>query len=113
MKGLTGRPVRKTFVIIRHLVYFIEQEIIKLKQRPYTDLNAEIRDIIFSCFNDIHEKVAGEMRSRLIEYLEYMIEKENVFRVVKDEIYSLYIGTIHGFCYRLLRQGLFAELILT
>ena len=105
----SGAGSGKTFVIIRHLVYFIEQEIIKLKQRPYTDLNAEIRDILSSVvLMTFTKKAAGEMRSRLIEYLEYMIEKESVFRVVKDEIYSLYIGTIHGFCYRLLRQGLFA-----
>ena len=104
-----GAGSGKTFVIIRHLVYFIDQEIIKLKQRSYADLNAEIREILSSVvLMTFTKKAAGEMRSRLIEYLDHLVENDSVYKVVKDEIYSLYIGTIHGFCYRLLRQGLFA-----
>ena len=62
-----GAGSGKTFVIIRHLVYFIDQEIIKLKQRPYVDLNAEIREILSSVvLMTFTKKAAGEMRSRLI-----------------------------------------------
>ena len=53
----------------------------------------------------------AELNTRVVRRIEEKFsEAEDLFyKVVKEEVSSIYIGTIHGFCFRLLRQGIFQE----
>ena len=57
------------------------------------------------------KKAAGELNTRVVRRVEEELSDSGdlFYKVVKEEVNSIYIGTIHGFCFRLLRQGVFPE----
>lgn len=79
-----GAGTGKTHVLVERFVYLIEQKL----ARPQ-----EILAITFT------EKAANEMKSRITIRL-----RESTLEEARRELENAYIGTIHSFCARLLRE---------
>ena len=104
-----GAGSGKTFVIVEHLIsYLKDQE--HLVQNPDDQIHRlNIRKILAKIvLMTFTNKAAGELKSRIYQKLDELGE-EKYFEILKEELNSIYIGTIHGFCFRLLRQGIFSS----
>ena len=102
-----GAGSGKTFVIVEHLLSIISAERSKLIDPDETILRSNIRKFLGKLVvMTFTKKAAGELKARISGRLEAFSE-DKYYSVVVEEISSVYIGTIHGFCFRLLRQGIF------
>lgn len=105
-----GAGSGKTFVLIHHIIYLLKRKLAK-NYSSSIDLRKELK----STFSKIvlmtyTKKAAGELVIRLkkaLEELSYQSEEEK--KSVLSAVDSMYVGTIHGFCYRLLSQGYFTD----
>jgi len=103
-----GAGAGKTFVLVEHIIYLLKS----LKQKltcPPENFEMEIRKycsgIVMMTFT---KKAAGELESRLNRRLIEEIETDQdktYWKIAKNAIKSMYVGTIHGFCYKLLKDG--------
>ena len=105
-----GAGSGKTFVLIEHLIYLLEQ--IK-KTTSITEWNkriaSEISKIVLMTFT---KKAAGEMSVRMMKKIEEILEESDqdpdelkYWTLVRQNLSALNITTIHGFCHRLLNLG--------
>lgn len=108
-----GAGSGKTFVIIEHVVFLLKRFAEKrMRQDKKNDLKRELRSylsgLVMMTFTN---EAAGEMRLRLerrISELENAeIEGEFFWKEVKLNLGHLNISTIHGFCLKLIREGIF------
>ena len=105
-----GAGSGKTFVIVEKLLKMIESKKVDLFDTDENLMRSKVRKylgkLVVMTFT---KKAAGELKTRVVRRIEDELnESEELFyRIVKEEVSSIYIGTIHGFCFRLLRQGIF------
>lgn len=99
-----GAGSGKTFVLIEHLVYLLGQIQKKSPSEEWNKLiSSELSKIVLMTFT---KKAAGEMSVRMMRRIEELQETDFKFwSLVRQNLSSLNITTIHGFCHRLLRMG--------
>ncbi|WP_290733839.1 UvrD-helicase domain-containing protein [Halobacteriovorax sp. JY17] len=106
-----GAGSGKTFVLVEHVIYLAKRFI---NQNENIDL-IEFEQKIQSYFSKIvlmtfTKKAAGEIYERLVQRIEVQIEstQDNLesWLIIKNAVDFMTISTIHGFCYKLIGQGL-------
>lgn len=107
-----GAGSGKTYVIVSHLIFKI-QEIAKNLNESKQDLETSLPDklerMVIMTFT---KKAAGELVLRVHKRVEELIleyPNDPLWITVKNNFHRLYIGTIHGFCYRLIKSGLLPQ----
>lgn len=108
-----GAGSGKTFVLVEHIVYLLKNfreslgpaDLIEVEVKKY------LNSIVMMTFT---KKASGEMAARLhkrIE-LECSLDKSDFlfWEAVSRSLSHLYVGTIHGFCYKLIAGNFFPEL---
>lgn len=107
-----GAGSGKTFVLVEHIIYLLKN--FKSDRGSSDNLEQEIKKYLNSVvMMTFTKKAAGEMGTRLykrlIEEGEQSGDKE-FWDMVGKNLNSLYVGTIHGFCYKLISKNFFPEL---
>ena len=111
-----GAGSGKTFVLIEHMIHLLSE--IKLNTSS-TDWNraisTKLSSIVLMTFT---KKAAGEMSVRMMKKVQELIEDSEVqsqlddlqfWNLVRQNLSSFNITTIHGFCHRVLRMGFWTE----
>jgi len=107
-----GAGSGKTYVIVSHLIFKIQEmakSIIESKQDLKMALPEKLERMVIMTFT---KKAAGELVLRVHKRIDGLIEEfpeDPLWKLVKDHFHRLYIGTIHGFCYRLIKSGLLPQ----
>ena len=111
-----GAGSGKTFVLIEHLIYLLG--LIKdstAKSEWNKQVSSQLSKIVLMTFT---KKAAGEMSVRMMKRIDEIVEAESVneaspdfmfWSIVRHNLSSLSITTIHGFCHRLLHLGFWNE----
>jgi ATP-dependent exoDNAse (exonuclease V) beta subunit len=108
-----GAGSGKTFVLIEHLVYLIGQIENKVPKTEWSkSISSELSKIVLMTFTN---KAAGEMSVRMMKRVEEILlesdeHSSQFWGLVRQNLSALNITTIHGFCHRLLRMGIFKSL---
>lgn len=108
-----GAGSGKTFVLVEHIVYLLSE--FKKEKAGETleekDIKKFLSSVVMMTFT---KKAAGEMATRLFKRIKQEEEnkpEEAVFwSNVGKSLNSLYVGTIHGFCHKLISANFFPEL---
>lgn len=107
-----GAGSGKTFVLVEHIVFLAQ----KALEKQYRD-DIEKAQRIKLYFSKIvlmtyTKKAAGELSVRLKKKFKQKVLEcpDDNWEIALRAIDSMYVGTIHGFCYRLLSQGYFPEI---
>jgi superfamily I DNA/RNA helicase len=107
-----GAGSGKTFVLVEHVIYLASQFIEQNSNLDLLSFESKIQSyfskIVLMTFT---KKAAGEIYERMIERVEEQLEvvgesELSSWLIVKDSIDYMTISTIHGFCYKLIGQGL-------
>ncbi|MFT6069409.1 MAG: superfamily I DNA/RNA helicase [Bacteriovoracaceae bacterium] len=107
-----GAGSGKTFVLVEHIIYLLKglKNKINSSENKEQDIKKYLNSVVMMTFT---KKAAGEMGTRLykrlIEEGELGDDKE-FWDLVGKNLNSLYVGTIHGFCYKLISKNFFPEL---
>lgn len=109
-----GAGSGKTFVLVEHIIYLF-QKFYNENQVETEDFSKKIKEyfskIVLMTFTN---KAAGELEIRIQKRFKLALEraKEGMEKVPSkywevgvEALSHLYVGTIHGFCYRLINQG--------
>ncbi len=108
-----GAGSGKTFVLVEHIIYLLKEFRAKtiLDEMLASNIKKYLSSIVMMTFT---KKAAGEMATRLYKRVQAESElnsEDSVFwDVVGKNLNSLYVGTIHGFCYKLISGNYFPEL---
>ena len=103
----------KTFVLVEHIIYKIKEEI---KSFGNDDIESEVKirrmlsEMVIMTFTN---KAAAELSIRLKERILFEVTNtkgNESWEVVLRSLNLLTVGTIHGFCSKLLKQGFFSGL---
>jgi len=107
-----GAGSGKTFVLTEHMIY--------LAKRWMNDFNGNEDDFIASVKSKLKKivlmtftnKAAGEIELRvnkrfIKELSEISSDQQNLWQMIIGELDNLTITTIHGFCFKLIKQGFF------
>ncbi len=110
-----GAGSGKTFVLKEHMIYLAKNWIEEFKATtPIQNFN----DFIKSRFSKIvmmtfTKKAAGEISIRLFSEFEKIketdLKNEMFWNAVCEQLDCLSVTTIHGFCFKLIKQGFFPE----
>lgn len=106
-----GAGSGKTFVLVEHVIFLANKFIEENSEKNLIEFEQSIQSyfskIVLMTFT---KKAAGEIYERLIHRIEAQIEivEESLehWIIVKNAIDFMTISTIHGFCYKLIGQGL-------
>lgn len=110
-----GAGSGKTFVLTEHMIYLSKkfmQELSPDIDQFKIDINSKFRKIVLMTFTN---KAAGEIELRVKkrfdkEQLEFEDESDKArWEVICGALKNLTITTIHGFCFKLIRQGFFTS----
>jgi ATP-dependent exoDNAse (exonuclease V) beta subunit len=110
-----GAGSGKTFVLKEHMIYLSKKWMSEFKESNSVE---SFSDVIKSKFSKVvlmtfTKKAAGEISIRLHdefeETLEVMGEDRNLWEIVCENLDYLTITTIHGYCFKLIKQGFFPE----
>ncbi len=108
-----GAGSGKTFVLIEHIIYLIEQFIAENSTLPSEQfresLQVELSGIVLMTFT---KKAAGELYLRVSKRVKSITlerPENDKWNIVGEYIGQLNINTIHGFCFSILRNGLISE----
>lgn len=110
-----GAGSGKTFVLTEHMIYLSKkfmQELSPDTDQFKIDINSKFRKIVLMTFTN---KAAGEIELRVKkrfdkETSEFESEKDlERWSIICDALKNLTITTIHGFCFKLIRQGFFTN----
>ncbi|MAX65812.1 MAG: hypothetical protein CME66_02650 [Halobacteriovoraceae bacterium] len=107
-----GAGSGKTFVLKEHMLYLAGKWIDEFKQDEQKGsfdlfIKSKFRSIVLMTFT---KKAAGELEIRLIQAFEekaLLGDLKDYWKVLKNNLDYLNISTIHGFCYKLIKQGFF------
>lgn len=110
-----GAGSGKTFVLTEHMIYLAKKSLLELSpdiDQFKIDINSKFRKIVMMTFTN---KAAGEIELRVKS--RFQKERENFksdeaqerWDIVIDALKNLTITTIHGFCFKLIRQGFFTN----
>jgi ATP-dependent helicase/nuclease subunit A len=109
-----GAGSGKTFVLVEHIVHLVSEFNKKksdLNEDQYLhELRKYLAGIVMMTFTN---KAAGELALRLKERFELQqkVEPQVVkWKLATKALEYMTVGTIHGFCFKLLRQGFFPEI---
>lgn len=106
-----GAGSGKTFVLKEHFIYLCESWIDDFSKKDSMELNQfikkKLRKLVFMTFTN---KAAGELEIRIKMAIDSKLEicSENhqaFWQSIRTNVDFMTIGTIHGFCLRLIRQG--------
>ncbi|MBT5095051.1 MAG: UvrD-helicase domain-containing protein, partial [Halobacteriovoraceae bacterium] len=101
-----GAGSGKTFVLVEHIVYLIEKflaenEYPTLEEKEMA-LGSYLSKTVLMTFT---KKAAGELSSRLAIRIETADEFcESDLMLIKSAVARMSVGTIHGFCFKLLNS---------
>ncbi len=106
-----GAGSGKTFVLVEHVIFLATKFINENKKLDLMEFEQSIQSyfskIVLMTFT---KKAAGEIYERLLLRVEAQIEvvEEDLehWLIIKNAIDFMTISTIHGFCYKLIGQGL-------
>ncbi|GAB4009511.1 MAG: hypothetical protein Fur0010_00260 [Bdellovibrio sp.] len=104
-----GAGSGKTFVIVGHLIQKIYDSLSPFKvNKEELDQRASLflERIVVMTFT---KKAAGELTLRIHKKLDELIKNgpdKDFWSTIKLNVQKIYVGTIHGFCYRLIKTGL-------
>ena len=108
-----GAGAGKTFVLVEHIKYLVEQFLVSNQGCSPSDLEKKITNefsgMVLMTFTN---KAAGELEvklHKLISELEQSGSSQTFNDSFKLAAESILITTIHGFCHKLLRSGMIAE----
>lgn len=100
-----GAGSGKTFVIIENILFRIQEWIESQGQHIETrKVQSFLRKQVLMTFTT---KAAGEIRSRLKKRVLEKALEDPQWKLISAELESLFVGTIHSFCWRLLSYGIF------
>jgi len=109
-----GAGSGKTFVLVEHIVHLVReysQNNNQLNEDEYLQgLRRYLSSIVMMTFTN---KAAGELGLRLKDRFELQqkVEPEdNRWKLATKALEYMTVGTIHGFCFKLLRQGFFPDI---
>ena len=112
-----GAGSGKTFVLIEHLKYLVDQWIIEFKQsaRPIEYFSSFLK----SKFNKVTlmtftKMAAGEISIRLFNKFQSQVSEVSsdlvpFWEVASESVDAISVSTIHGFCFKLIKQGLLKD----
>lgn len=117
-KGLllqAGAGSGKTFVIVEHVIHKITNWINGYSVNKDQDFSKYIKDklgtIVLMTFT---VPAAGEMSIRLEERIKILMSRDDEMAPYWQEVFRIYhaitVTTIHGFCFKLIRQGFFRDI---
>lgn len=107
-----GAGSGKTFVIVGHLIqkiFDLSKSLLGNKEELEIRLPLLLERIVVMTFT---KKAAGELTVRVHKKIDELIESgpyQELWTTVKSNIHKIYIGTIHGFCFRLINTGLIPD----
>jgi ATP-dependent helicase/nuclease subunit A len=108
-----GAGSGKTFVLVEHVIYLLEEFSKNHSEMDILEYELQVRNylsqIVLMTFTN---KAAGELNIRLVERIEAQLDLgENVERweAAKKSLDVMTVGTIHGFCHKLLSNGYVPE----
>ena len=109
-----GAGSGKTFVLKEHMIFLAETWIKNFEEGQELDFEQfvknKFRKIVLMTFT---KKAAGELEIRLHnefkEKAQGSIESKKYWQILVENISSLNVSTIHGFCYKLIKMGFFPE----
>ena len=110
-----GAGSGKTFVLVEHVIYLFEQ-FYKNNKCEVEDFERKVKNyfsqIVIMTFTT---KAAGELKLRIENRFNLSLDDVKAgndggiplafWEIGKEAIAGLFVGTIHGFCYRLISQG--------
>lgn len=100
-----GAGSGKTFVLIEHVHYLISEFINQRLEVPAEivkkDLKNYLNKIVLMTFTN---DAAAEIRERLFKRFEDL--NEGLWAIVPDCLTAMNVSTIHGFCLKMIKQGL-------
>ena len=108
-----GAGSGKTFVLVEHIIFQLKdfQKKISSKEMMDSEIRKFLSSVVMMTFT---KKAAGEMATRLYLRIqtEQEVDPENIeyWEAVAKNLNHLYVGTIHGFCYKLISANFFPEL---
>jgi ATP-dependent helicase/nuclease subunit A len=111
-----GAGAGKTFVLIEHIKYLVGQWIEEFKLTGND--NILFKSFLKSQFNKIvlmtfTKKAAGEISIRLFDEFQEMkknaAESKQYWEIAVELVDSITVSTIHGFCFKLIKQGFFKD----
>lgn len=101
-----GAGSGKTFVLVQHILYLLSEFFDREKTRTKEDLKIELRYFLSSIvMMTFTKKAAGEMETRLKSEIYKLAKSDDRYHLALSEISYLTVTTIHGFCYKLIKQG--------
>lgn len=112
-----GAGSGKTFVLIEHITYLVTKWIDEHKQTGQREL---FRSFLKSKFSKIvlmtfTKMAAGEISIRLFDKFQKQLEEQTednkfYWQQAVELVDSITVSTIHGFCFKLIRQGFFKDI---
>lgn len=113
-----GAGSGKTFVLKEHMIYLTKEWIKEYKSEPIGDfdqyIKSKFRKVVLMTFT---KKAAGELEIRLFDEFQEIYnqaiesnEDINYWSKVLDGLSYLTVGTIHSFCFKLIKQGHFPNI---
>lgn len=105
-----GAGAGKTFVIKEHVFSVVVEKVLEINQQYFenTDFEKKVRDYLSGvAVMTFTKKAAREIKLRVEgKFNETQIEglSEERLEIVKNELSHLYVGTIHSFFYKILRE---------
>ena len=107
-----GAGSGKTFVLVEHVIYLADKFINDNEPLDLVTFESKVQSyfskIVLMTFT---KKAAGEIYERMIERVSEhltIVDEQSLSKwmIVKESIDYMTISTIHGFCYKLIGQGL-------
>lgn len=112
-----GAGSGKTFVLIEHITYLVNEWI---KEFNHSGKKEFFRSYLKSKFSKIvlmtfTKMAAGEISIRLFEKFRTQVENveehnREYWKIASELVDSITVSTIHGFCFKLIRQGFFKDI---
>ncbi len=111
-----GAGSGKTFVLKEHMIYLSKKWLSEYKELQSKPDLSEFIKLKFSktVLMTFTKKAAGEISIRLFDEFEKVIEQIDevdrpLWEIICEQLDYLTITTIHGFCFKLIKQGFFPE----
>jgi ATP-dependent helicase/nuclease subunit A len=106
-----GAGSGKTTVLIEHILYLTQNKLNDLSHFPIEEHGSELKkffsEIVMMTFTN---KAAGELSIRLNKKFKAKLEEDNSWQLAIDNLNYMSVGTIHGFCYKLIKNGHFPQI---
>ena len=111
-----GAGSGKTYVLVEHIFHLIDDFFTKNKSSDLVEIQNKLGSFLSSIvLLTFTKKAAGELSSRLLKKItkEFESSPESEiwkWNLVKESFSYLNVGTIHGFCFKLISGGFFPNL---